>query len=124
MWKSNSPAASSPLAGRTPATSTRRDSHGRSTTTLLEIIEAAERDATITGREPAPGYTERAATIHHRQKNYAAEVAIIERWEAACPPELRGPGATQGRLAERLATARARLDPPETGPGRLTPSVG
>lgn len=74
---------------------------------LLEIIDAAERAAAVSGREPAPGYTERAAVIYRGRADYAAEVAIIERWEAACPPELRGPGATQGRLAKRLMKARA-----------------
>jgi len=73
---------------------------------LLECVDAAERVARVIGREPAPGYTERAAVIYHRRKEYAAEIAIIERWEAACPPERRGPGATQERLAKRLARAR------------------
>lgn len=74
---------------------------------LMDLIEAAERAARVSGREPAPGYTERAAVIYRRRKDYAGEIAIIERWEGACPPERRGPGATQGRLAERLAKARA-----------------
>ena len=74
---------------------------------LLEIIDAAERAAVVSGREPAPGYTERAAVIYRGRGDYAAEVAIIERWEAACPPERRGPGAAQGRLAKRLGKARA-----------------
>lgn len=73
---------------------------------LHEIITAAEKVAAVVGREPAPGYTERAAVIYRRRKDYAAEIALIERWEAACPPENRGPGATQGRLAKRLAEAR------------------
>lgn len=73
---------------------------------LLDIIDAAERTARVSGREPAPGYTHRAAVIYRRRKDYDAEVAIIERWEAACPPERRGPGATQGKLAERLVRAK------------------
>jgi hypothetical protein len=76
---------------------------------LTEIIPAAEREARIIGREPAPGYTERAAIIYRRRGDYPAEVAVIERWQAACPPQQRGAGATQDRLAWRLARARELL---------------
>lgn len=76
---------------------------------LLDIIDAAERAAVVSGREPAPGYTERTAVIYRRRGDFASEVAIIERWQAACPPERRGPGATQGRLADRLVKARELL---------------
>jgi hypothetical protein len=74
---------------------------------VYALVEVAERESKVTGREPAPAYTERAAILHRRKKEYAAEVAVIERWERACPPEKRGPGATQGKLAERLIKARA-----------------
>lgn len=74
---------------------------------LLEaLITAAEQEAAISGREPAPAYTERAAIIHRKRKDYAAEIAVIERWDRACPPERRGPGATQARLLARLDRAR------------------
>lgn len=76
---------------------------------LLEIVDAAERAALVSGREPAPGYTHRAAVIYRRRKDYAAEIAIIERWQAACPPERRGPGATQAKLTQRLEKARQLL---------------
>lgn len=54
---------------------------------VLACVDAAERVAAIRGREPAPGYTKRAAIIYRRRKDYAAEVAVIERWIRACPPE-------------------------------------
>lgn len=76
---------------------------------VLKCVDAAERASVHSEREPAPGYTERAAVIYRRRKDYAAEIAIIERWEAACPPERRGPGATQERLATRLTKARQLL---------------
>ena len=44
---------------------------------LLECIGATERAAAIEGLDPAPGYTERAAIIYHRRRNYDAEIAII-----------------------------------------------
>ena len=73
---------------------------------LLECVAAAERQALVAGCEPAPGYTNRLAIIYHRQKRYADEVAIIERWELACPRERRGPG----KLADRLLKARELRD--------------
>lgn len=70
------------------------------------LITAAEQDAAMTGREPAPAYTERAAIIHRSRRDYAAEIAVIKRWQAACPASRRGPGSTQAKLKQRLATAR------------------
>jgi hypothetical protein len=70
------------------------------------LITAAEQESKLSGREPAPGYTERAAIIYRKRHDYAAEIAVIERWARACSPEKRGPGATQARLAKRLAKAR------------------
>lgn len=74
---------------------------------VYALIEVAELEANVSGREPAPAYTERAAILHRKRKEYAAEVAVIERWGRACPPKKRGPAATQAKLAERLIKARA-----------------
>ncbi|MEV4202259.1 hypothetical protein [Micromonospora globbae] len=70
---------------------------------LCEIIEAAERAARVTGREPSPGYTKRAAIIYRTRKDSAAEVAVLRRWLAACPPG-RGSTDIEARLkkAEQL----------------------
>lgn len=70
------------------------------------LIEAAEQEAQASGREPAPTYTERAAIIYRKRRDYAAEVAVLERWERARPPEQRGPGASQAKLLKRLDRAR------------------
>lgn len=69
---------------------------------LIEIISAVERVAEVTGQAPSPSFTERAAVIYRRQENYAAEVAVLERWEAACPP-----GSRHDRFEGRLAKARS-----------------
>lgn len=74
---------------------------------LLECVGAAERDRD--GREPAPAYTLMAAVIYRQRKNYAAEVAILERWHASCPAASRGPGTSQKELAARLTKARELL---------------
>lgn len=84
--------------------STKNDQEAESL--LLDCVAAAERGALVSGREPAPGYTNRLAIIYRRQKRYADEVTIIERWEAACPRERRGPG----QLADRLVKARELRD--------------
>ncbi|MFD9963963.1 hypothetical protein [Amycolatopsis sp. NPDC058986] len=73
---------------------------------VYALIVVAERAAKISGREPAPAYTWRAAILHRKRKEYREEVAVLERWEAACPPERRGPGAMQPKLAQRLIKAR------------------
>lgn len=70
------------------------------------LITAAEQEAQASGHEPAPAYTERAAIIYRRRKDYAAEIGVIERWERACLPEKLGHGATQDKLAKRLTRAR------------------
>jgi hypothetical protein len=67
---------------------------------LLECIDAAERAARVAGMEPAPGYTKRAAVIYRRRKDYAREIQVMERWEAAAPPRYKG------AMKERLAAAR------------------
>lgn len=69
---------------------------------LLEIIDATERASQILGEVPPPAYTGRAAIILRRKKDYAGEVAVLERWMAACPP-----GAGSDRFIGRLAKARA-----------------
>lgn len=68
---------------------------------LLECIEAAERAARVSGMEPAPGYTRRAAVIYRCRKDYAREVEVMERWESAAPPQYRG------AMAKRLAAAKS-----------------
>ncbi|KQO98322.1 hypothetical protein [Leifsonia sp. Leaf264] len=72
---------------------------------VLDCVDGAERAAKVNGREPAPAYTERAAVVYRRRKDYAAEVAVLQRWEDVCPPERRGPGATQPKLLVRKAKA-------------------
>ncbi|MFJ1510916.1 hypothetical protein [Cellulosimicrobium funkei] len=67
----------------------------------LECIEATERDARADGLEPAPAYTTMAAIIYRQRKDYAAEIAILERYRRACPP-----GRGSYKIDDRLAKAR------------------
>lgn len=64
-------------------------------------IEGAERDRG--SREPAPFYTLQAAMIHRKLKQPANEVAVLQRWLDACPPERRA----GSKVAERLNKLQA-----------------
>lgn len=104
----NSRFAGQPLADWLPHAQ-ELESDGRTDEALnlvYALITAAEQEAALSGREPAPAYTERAAIIHRKHKDYAAEIAVIERWDHACPPKRRGPGATQAKLLKRLDRAK------------------
>ncbi len=71
-------------------------------TLLLEICTATEAEARAEGYGVAPAAYERLAVIYRKRKDRAAEIAVLERYETAP----HAPGATPGRLAERLATLR------------------
>jgi hypothetical protein len=73
---------------------------------LLECMAAAEREAWAAHAAPPSIYAHRAAVIHRRRRDYAAEVEVLERWIAACP-EPRDP---YSRLAVRLVKARRLRD--------------
>ncbi|MBH5144310.1 exonuclease domain-containing protein [Rhodococcus erythropolis] len=47
---------------------------------LLECVDVAERPGTLGGGMPAPWYTEQAAIVYRKQKNFVAEVDILRRW--------------------------------------------
>jgi hypothetical protein len=64
-------------------------------------IEAAENDRD--GREPAPWYTEQAAIIHRKRGERAMEIAVLQRWLNACPPERR----EGSKISQRLTKLQA-----------------
>jgi hypothetical protein len=64
-------------------------------------IEGAE--ANREGREPAPWYTEQAAIIHRKLGQRDKEIAVLERWFAACPPERRDGSRIGERLSKLIA---------------------
>jgi hypothetical protein len=69
---------------------------------LLEICDATEAESRAEGYGVAPAAYERLAILHRKHKDRAAEIAILERYEAAP----HAPGAVPGQLAERLAKLR------------------
>lgn len=74
---------------------------------LLEIVPVAAAVARATGTVPALDHALRAAVIHRRRKEYAAEIAVLEEWRAACPAGTTGAAAT--KCADRLVRARELL---------------
>jgi hypothetical protein len=77
----------------------RAGQHDQALVLLYELIDAAERDARRQGhRAPAPWYTEQAAIIHRKLKEYEREIAVLERYRATHPQ-------AADAFTERLAKA-------------------
>lgn len=72
----------------------------------LRCIPAAERVAAVWRSAPTVWPTEEVAKVYRRSKDYAAEVAVLERLDRATPA-----GRERKRTTERLARARQLLDP-------------
>ncbi|MCZ2820778.1 hypothetical protein O2V63_10595 [Modestobacter sp. VKM Ac-2977] len=60
-------------------------------------------------RETAPGWTNEAAIIYRKLKDYESEIAVIDRWEAHAGDRRRWVGATHAKLLERRVKARELL---------------
>ena len=73
---------------------------------LLKSVALTEKNSKRTGEGVAPGWYEKLATIYRKQKRYAEEVAILERFES----QTKAPGVTPKKLAERLVKARILRD--------------
>lgn len=75
---------------------------------LLECVDVAERPGILGGGMLAPWYTEQAAIVYRKQKNFVAEVDILQRWIDAAR---RNSGAVveSHRLVQRKAKAQALL---------------
>lgn len=69
---------------------------------LLRLVIATEAEAQFTGHGVAPWYFEQLAIIYRKRKDAAAELHILERFAA----QQHAPGATPGKLMERLESVR------------------
>lgn len=72
-------------------------------TLAYQAIQAAENEARREakkggGREPPPWYTLQAAIIHRKLKQRDAEIAVLERWMKAAPPDRRSGSQVEIRL--------------------------
>lgn len=77
----------------------RAGQHDQALVLLYELIDAAERDARRQRHgAPAPWYTEQAAIIHRKLKEYDREVTVLQRYRATHPQ-------AADAFTERLAKA-------------------
>lgn len=72
---------------------------------LLSLLDAVEEEANAEGRGVAPWYYEQAAIVCRKRRDFAGEVAILERFAA----QPAAPGASPPVLLERLDKARTKL---------------
>ena len=69
---------------------------------LLHLIDANEEGSRATGMGVAPWYYGKLAAIYHRRRDYAAQVAILERFAG----QKHSPGSMPRQLEARLEKAR------------------
>lgn len=69
---------------------------------LWEIVEATEAECRTEGLGVAPWAYAQLAIMYRKQKNPAAELAILERYDR----QQKAPGATPAKLKAQLTTAR------------------
>jgi hypothetical protein len=67
---------------------------------LLGLIDAVEAEALAKQVAMAPWYTEQLAIIYHEQRRYAAELALLERYDRA---------ARTPMFADRIVRTKANL---------------
>jgi len=82
--------------------------HSKAITLLLKLIDATEAEAKVMGpgHGVAPWYYEQLAIVYRKEKRYADEVAVLERYEA----QQKAPGVGPQKLAARLKKARKLAD--------------
>jgi hypothetical protein len=73
---------------------------------LLVLVDSTEKAARKRAQGVTPWYYERLAIIYRKQKRYADEVSILERFEAQPTAQ----GALPAQLVERLVKARQLRD--------------
>lgn len=71
---------------------------------LTHLVEATEAESHANNWGVAPWYYEQLAILHRAAGDHAAEIAILERFEA----QQHAPGSKPAKLAQRLQQARQR----------------
>jgi hypothetical protein len=84
----------------------REKRHEEAIALLERLVQATEAEAEREGPDwgVAPWYYEQLAIVYRKEKRYADEVTILERYESHLKP-----GQTS-KFAERLKKARAKKD--------------
>jgi len=73
---------------------------------LLELVRATEEENRVENLGVAPWYYEELAKIYRKQRDYAKEVAVLERYAR----HKHAPGVKPAKLMERLAKAKQLLE--------------
>ena len=99
----------------------REKRHEEAIALLLKLIYATEAESRDPGGADrvAPWYYEQLAIIYRKERRFADEVAILERYEDQCNQL----GRSAGRLAERLTKARAKNEK-AAGTSKAIPNPG
>ena len=84
----------------------REKRHQEAIELLLRIVDATESQSRVDGLGVAPWYYEQLAIIYRKEKRFADEVAILERYEA----QPKAQGANPRVLVDRLVKARKLVD--------------
>ena len=92
----------------------RQERLGEMENLLLRLINAVEAEAQEMNWGVAPWYYEQLAIVYRKQKRYADEVGVLERYEE----QMKAPGVRPGKLAERLKKAKALLSKQQLQAGR------
>jgi hypothetical protein len=92
---------------------------------IYECIDATERADKVTGNGcPAPAYYEKAAVIHRQQKDFDAEIQVLDRYlrAASSVPSARSRVENRHRKTwrRRYGTEDAPVPPPLTPQGALS----
>ena len=74
-------------------------------TLLLKCVDATEAEDRLDRMGVAPGYYKDLAILYRKEKRFADEVSILERYEQS----RKAPGALPLKLADRLAKVRGLL---------------
>ena len=72
---------------------------------LLKCVDATEAEDRVERMGVAPGYYEQLAILYRKEKRFADEVSILERYAQ----QRKAVGALPAKLADRLAKARELL---------------
>jgi len=78
----------------------------RTESLLLLLVQATENESRATGCGVAPWYYEELAKIYRKQKRYAQEVSILERFTT----QKIAPGVKPSELFERLEKAKKQME--------------
>ena len=85
----------------------REKNHEEAIVLLYKLVDAVENESKVAGHRwgVAPWYYEQLAIIYRKEKRYADEVAILERYMK----QTKVPGVGPHKLAERLSCAKELL---------------